>query len=74
MYIVSCVEGSVRIINEDLTLLTQQPAQAFIKDEVSRGRVELCKNGNYRTICDSSWDNLDASVVCKQLNFSPFGE
>ena len=45
----------------------------FIKDELARGRIEVCLEGQYGTICDSDWDSNAAAVVCFQLGFSHYG-
>ena len=38
------------------------------------GRVEICTNDVWSTICDRSWDILDTRVVCRQLGFSSLGK
>ena len=42
-------------------------------DAVLKGRVEVCIDETWHKICTRQWTMQEASVVCSQLGYSPYG-
>ena len=53
-----CVTGQLRL------------AGGIIANE---GRVEICMNNVWGTVCLDSWGSADATVVCRQLGYPTKG-
>ncbi|XP_019852588.1 PREDICTED: neurotrypsin-like [Amphimedon queenslandica] len=48
----NCTHGSIRLVEGS---------------SISSGRLEICIDNEWGTVCDNGWTNINAQVVCKQL-------
>jgi hypothetical protein len=52
---IGCETGSIKVVDGQ---------------DTSDGRIEICFDNLWGTICSQSWDKNDALIACKQLGFS----
>ena len=50
----TCSNGTIRLMGGNFT---------------SEGRVEICVNNVWGTICDDGWSEQETTVVCNQLGY-----
>ena len=56
---IGCGEGDVRLVGGRT---------------LQEGRVEICKNNIWSTVCHGYWGVPDSMVVCRQLGYSVLGK
>ena len=59
-----CNDGDMRLVN-GTTMIGGNPLS---------GRVEVCINQTWGSVCDDHWNRINANLICSQLGFSGEGE
>ena len=59
MIIIACVSGAIRLGGSLGS---------------NRGRIEVCNNNMWGTVCDDAASVIEAVVACRQLGFSTIGQ
>ncbi|XP_072035889.1 scavenger receptor cysteine-rich domain superfamily protein-like [Amphiura filiformis] len=55
--------------SEDAGVSCEQDIRLFGGHSSNEGRVEMFHNGGWTPLCDASWGDKEAVVVCRQLGF-----
>ena len=58
-FTIVCSNGAIRLVDGSSEL---------------EGRVEICLNNTWGTVCNRGWQNVDAMVACRQAGHSTIGK
>ena len=58
---ITCPNGNIRLVH-----MTDSYSNSYGRSE---GRLEVCYNNEWGTVCSDGWNNSDATVACKQLGY-----
>ena len=65
---------SMVMINAGPSNCTDYEIQLVGGQNDREGRVEVCYNGVWGTVCGNGWDIDDANFICSQLGYGQPGE
>ena len=57
--VVGCTFGDVRLVDGPTP---------------NQGRLELCNNSQWGSVCDTYWEEYNSRVVCRQLGYDVAGQ
>ena len=63
-----CNETDVRLVSDNCG----ETGSAGSSESTRKGRVEICLQGVWGTVCDDGWSESHAKVVCQQLRLTTY--